>query len=31
MSIRAVSWAFEQKLPPIPKFVLIALCERANY
>lgn len=30
MSIHAVSWAFRQELPPIPKLVLIALCERAN-
>jgi len=30
MSFQAVAWAIKQKLPVIPKFVLVALCERAN-
>ena len=30
MSIPAVAWALAQVLPPVPKFVLVALCERAN-
>jgi hypothetical protein len=30
MSFEAVAWAMKQKLPPLPKFVLVALCERAN-
>jgi Helix-turn-helix domain len=30
MSIQAVAWALRQVLPPIPKFVLVALCERAD-
>jgi len=30
MSIHAVSWALRQDLPPVAKFVLVALCERAN-
>ena len=30
MSFQAVAWAFKQELPPVPKFVLVALCERAN-
>lgn len=30
MSIQAVAWALRQELPPVPKFVLVALCERAN-
>src|SRR5229473_40883 len=30
MSFQAVAWAIKQKLPVVPKFVLVALCERAN-
>jgi len=30
MSFEAVAWAMKQKIPVIPKFVLVALCERAN-
>jgi hypothetical protein len=30
MSFEAVAWAIRQELPPLPKFVLVALCERAN-
>jgi helix-turn-helix protein len=30
MSFQAVAWAMKQELPPLPKFVLVALCERAN-
>jgi hypothetical protein len=30
VSIPAVAWALAQVLPPVPKFVLVALCERAN-
>lgn len=30
MSVVAVGWAFQQELPPVPKLVLVALCERAN-
>lgn len=30
MSNQAVGWAFRQKVPAIPKLVLLALCDRAN-
>lgn len=30
MSIQAVAWALRQELPPVPKFILVALCERTN-
>jgi hypothetical protein len=30
LSFEAVAWAIRQILPPIPKFVLVALSERAN-
>lgn len=30
MSFQAVAWAMKQELPVIPKFILVALCERAN-
>jgi len=31
MSFRMVNWAYEQDLPPSPKFLLVTLADRADY
>jgi hypothetical protein len=30
MSIKAMSWAWEQELPPTAKFILVTLCDHYN-
>lgn len=31
MSFRMVNWAYEQDLPPSPKFLLVTIADRADY